>query len=395
VNSRNFVNRSGVVGGKWVAWSPGRLLAAVGLCLLGLGLFCPAHVQSAPANDHFANRIQLSGLSVATTGSNVNATKESGEYDHNVDDTSDHGGKSVWWTWTAPETRHYTFSTVGSNFDTVLALYVGTDVATLGYVGGIDSGPGGPQALLQGVFIAIGTEIQVVVDGYAGPGVAASGNISLSITAENDEFDDALTLTGSNLITTGSNVFATVEGSELGPIAPLDLGGKSVWWKWTAPVSGKVTISTAGSDFDTVLGLYSGSTLEEAVRLMGNDDDAGGGRNTSRIDFDVTAGTEYRILVDGLAGFSVAASGNIVLTLGMNNVAATLGTTGIVNQQLGLTVQGGIGSSYRLESSPDLANWVAIQHFVPTNAVTSFTDSVLPGNRFYRVVSPDVPVVVK
>ena len=38
-------------------------------------------------------------------------------------------------------------------------------------------------------------------------------------------------------------------------------GGGSVWWKWVAPNSGRVTITTAGSLFDTLLGVYAGSSL--------------------------------------------------------------------------------------------------------------------------------------
>ncbi len=41
-----------------------------------------------------------------------------------------------------------------------------------------------------------------------------------------------------------------------GSAAPL-----SVWFKWVAPASGNVRISTVDSSFDTVLGLYSGTAV--------------------------------------------------------------------------------------------------------------------------------------
>src|SRR5262249_23640556 len=70
----------------------------------------------APANDNFPNRPVISGSSATATGSNVNATKEAGE--PNI--AGNAGGKSVWWTWTAPVSGSAKVSTAGSNFDTTL-----------------------------------------------------------------------------------------------------------------------------------------------------------------------------------------------------------------------------------------------------------------------------------
>jgi hypothetical protein len=62
-------------------------------------------------------------------------------------------------------------------------------------------------------------------------------------------------------------------------------------------VSGTVTISTAGSNFDTILAAYTGTSLS-GLSLMANNDDYGG-FGTSQISFFATAGTVYRIAVDG------------------------------------------------------------------------------------------------
>ncbi len=50
------------------------------------------------SNDRFANRFQIPSAGGIVTGSNATATKESGEPNHG----NASGGKSVWWTWTAP-----------------------------------------------------------------------------------------------------------------------------------------------------------------------------------------------------------------------------------------------------------------------------------------------------
>ncbi|MEY3033057.1 MAG: hypothetical protein RLZZ622_1532 [Planctomycetota bacterium] len=85
------------------------------------------HAPSPSPNDAFADRLALEGLNPTATGTNVDATAEAGEpVHHGVD-----GGKSVWWTWTAPASGTVVIETVGSDFDTVLAVYDGDDVANL------------------------------------------------------------------------------------------------------------------------------------------------------------------------------------------------------------------------------------------------------------------------
>ena len=51
-----------------------------------------------------------------------------------------------------------------------------------------------------------------------------------------------------------------------------DSGGHSAWWSWTAPANGTAIVSTLGSDFDTLLGIYTGSNIA-ALTLIGDNDD--------------------------------------------------------------------------------------------------------------------------
>jgi hypothetical protein len=125
-------------------------------------------VTFTPPNDLFANRISLSGASVVAIGSNVDATSETGEPLH----AGIAGGKSVWWSWTAPASGPVTISTSGSSFYTLLAVYGGSSVASLNLVG---NGIGLHSALS---FPAIaGTTYQIAVDGNNG----AMGAVTLSI----------------------------------------------------------------------------------------------------------------------------------------------------------------------------------------------------------------------
>ncbi len=111
----------------------------------------------------------------------------------------------------------------------------------------------------------------------------------------NDNFANPILLDGTNIITTGSSVGASMEPGE--PFHWMTTGGKSVWWTWQAPQSGPVTISTGGSAFDTVLAIYTGTSVAALTLVANNDDFPGTGR--SQITFSAVAGTTYQIAVDG------------------------------------------------------------------------------------------------
>jgi hypothetical protein len=125
-----------------------------------------------PGNDNFVNRIALNGATVTAGGTNVGSTKESGEPNH----AGNVGGKSVWWTWTAPETAVYSISTAGSSFDTLLGVYTGTSVSGLTFVAGNDNASSALTSLVTFSAIA-GTTYQIAVDGRDG----ASGTVSLAV----------------------------------------------------------------------------------------------------------------------------------------------------------------------------------------------------------------------
>ena len=126
-------------------------------------------------------------------------------------------------------------------------------------------------------------------------------------TPSNDLFADRIVITGNNATVSGSNIAATMESGE--PFHWSSTGGKSVWWSWQAPSSGVVTISTAGSSFDTVLAAYTGNSVGGLTLVQNNDDF--GGNLTSQVSFAATSGTVYQIAVDGFGG----ASGTTSLSL--------------------------------------------------------------------------------
>lgn len=250
-----------------------------------------------PANDSFANRAVLVGTNVSVTGGNVNATAQTGEPNH----AGNAASKSVWWTWTAPVSGIATLDTIGSSFDTVLATYTGSTLTNLAEVASDDDDGGNRTSRLTFNAVA-GTDYQFAVDGYAG----LSGSIILNLVVNgiitppsNDSFASALTLTGTLVFTSGRNTGASAQSGE--PNHAGFAARKSVWWNWTAPASGPVFVGTGGSRFDTLLAVYTGSSVS-ALTLIASDDEGDNNNNTSQLTFSATSGVTYRIAVDGFLG---------------------------------------------------------------------------------------------
>src|SRR2546423_1499183 len=103
------------------------------------------------------------------------------------------------------------------------------------------------------------------------PGLSRSGSCFLTLAASlawsgialaqpaNDNFAAGQVITGPAGVVSGSNVGATKEPGE--PDVAGNPGGSSVWFTWTSPISDAVNIATLGSDFDTILGVYTGNDV--------------------------------------------------------------------------------------------------------------------------------------
>jgi hypothetical protein len=135
----------------------------------------------------------------------------------------------------------------------------------------------------------------------------ASDTVLLGITNQ--------TITTINAIT--STQFASKEPGE--PNHADNAGGKSVWFEWTSPAAGLVSIDTHGSNFDTLLSVYTGFSVS-ALSIVASNDNDGSTNGTSGLSFVATADTIYRIAVDGFNG----AYGNVALNLQLDTNAGGL-----------------------------------------------------------------------
>ncbi|WP_221032054.1 matrixin family metalloprotease [Actomonas aquatica] len=122
-------------------------------------------------------------------------------------------------------------------------------------------------------------------------------------SAANDDFAQAEALDHSELTgfsVDGTNIGASLEAGE--PLHAGVTGGKSVWWTWVAPVDGSVLINTQGSNFDTILAVYTGGSVNQLQWVASSEDVVAGEIRTSELILEVSAGETYAIAVDGFDG---------------------------------------------------------------------------------------------
>jgi hypothetical protein len=345
--------------------------------------------EPGPPNDMFTNRIVLPSTNKITVyGNNINASSDDNEPLH----AGLNSGKSVWWSWTAPETGPVRISTFGSDFDTILAVYTGNTINSLTPVASNNDDEelgGGLTSLVT--FPAIkGTTYQIAVDGYKyGDNYDSidDGHITLSIeqvaAPPNDFFTNRIMLTGDIAVAVGSNLNATKEPNE--PNHAGDAGGASVWWAWKPPFSGIATITTEGSEIDTLLGVYTGTSLTNLMLIASNNDaDPADGDFSSIVTFYASSNLTYNIAVDGFAGMSGKINLKIVLT-----TPTKISSAGITpDKNFSLKFQTLPGHLYEIQYSEDLIMWFPLTNFNANGNLSEFIDSTTGESkiRFYRIV---------
>jgi Putative metal-binding motif len=262
-------------------------LSALGtLVALVLALVPGAASATAPVNDDYENSLPLL-LNTSDTRSNVGASigPEEGLTANDPDGdgcttTGDAGPGGVqmdgtlWWDLIG-NGGPVTISTVGSNFDTVLAVYDTTADDVIGCDDDIQPGTGfglASEVVIQSV---AGRHYDVQVGGCAaltGCNPTTSGEVTLraSSTPPNDRRANAAPITaGRTKVSTSKG--ATVESGEVTncttSTGATSLYGKTVWFRWHAPAPGTASFTVSG--FDTVLAVYRG---EDAIPFGCNDD---------------------------------------------------------------------------------------------------------------------------
>jgi subtilisin len=233
-----------------------------------------------------------------------------------------------------------------------------------------------PSASVDRILSALqstGTPVRDPRNGLTKPRINVARAAAALKPVANDDFANALELTGATV--TGTNNGATKEAGESDHAG--NAGGRSVWYRWTPETSGTATIDTAGSDFDTLLAVYTGSAVNGLTPVAANDDANGGvdGVRTSEVDFPLTAGTTYQIAVDGHNdAVTGTAAGNLTLHL-----ASTAPDTTPPTVNLGSPADGAVVKGTTVALSAEAADNVGVQgvEFLANGSVVG-TDTTAP-----------------
>jgi hypothetical protein len=122
------------------------------------------------------------------------------------------------------------------------------------------------------------------------------GPIHVLSVPPNDLFANPEELPGiPNPTSTGGNIDA---GASLDDPSVSGINAKTLWYKWTSPFTGQAKIGTCGADFNSVLGIYTG-TAASLTPVATADDGCNDMLGASQLTANVTAGTTYRIMVGG------------------------------------------------------------------------------------------------
>jgi len=225
---------------------------------------------------------------------------------------------NLWYKYTAAGGGNVTVSLIGSAFDTKLAIYDGaacppTSASLIECNDDFES-----HLQSQITFkAASGHSYLIEVGGYNSDAVG-EGVISISsgTPPAQGSKDDCAKAKQIGDVT--DLAFDTTDATFDGP--GLCMTSPNIWYCYTAPCSSNVTVSLAGSSYDTMLAVYKGCTCyPKAGDLVECNDDSGSAYQ-SEITFAAIAGNQYLIEVGGYGSakgqgiLNVSCEGQVVIS---------------------------------------------------------------------------------
>jgi hypothetical protein len=268
----------------------------------------------------------MTGSSYATTVTTSTATTEAADPGLTCGNGS--RSKSVWYRFTAPSTGTLSANTFGSSYDTILSVYSGTCGAFRSVAPGCNDDAGGTMQSQLTMTTTAGATYYFMVTAYSGNGGTQRFQLSFqsasvaatplptsaapaatatatsippptptnaAVAQSNDACQDAVTISAAPYAGTASTATATIATNDPFPTCGNGSRARSVWYRFTAPSTSRITADTFTSSYDTILSVYTGACgVLTAVSGACNDD---AGVPQSQVSFAATAGTTYYFLV--------------------------------------------------------------------------------------------------
>lgn len=265
------------------------------LLLLLLSSLLSGLAHAAPSNDNLGAAYQINQLTFNYTQSVREATVENNETRPSC--AGDRVGGSVWFRYTSVNAQTLIVDTSGSDYDTVVSVWESGNHPLTEIACG-DDNAGQSQAQVTFQAQASGTYLIKVSALPADSGNNLVFKLARISPLANDELINATVIspaTNINYQQIQTTEGATVAANDPVPSCNPDAGA-NVWYRYTAERNQVLAIDTAGSNYDTVLSVWSGgSSLTE---IACNDDD--GDNVQAQVRAELTAGRTYWIQVAGV-----------------------------------------------------------------------------------------------
>ena len=219
-------------------------------------------------------------------------------------------GRSAFYRYVAPSFGTVQIDTFGSTYDTILSSYTGGCGAFAAQLCNDDYAPPQRWSLLQ-EFLTPNQSLSYMVSAYVNDGglLQVNTNFYPSPAPFNDSCVNPYVVTSWPLNDYQFTGNGTVEGFDPSPSCGSNSNAASTWYRFTAPsAGGELFINTFGSDYDTILSVYTGAC--GGLTSAACNDDTGGLQ--SEIIMGLAGGQTVYIMV---SSFNAPFGGNMYFNL--------------------------------------------------------------------------------
>jgi hypothetical protein len=283
------------------------------LCLAFLFITFTPLSFAAPINDQLAAAIPITTVPFTHQINTQGATNN--EPNELIPKCLNSAGASVWYQYTATNNQTIVFDTFEADYDTAISVWSGTQ-HPLSQLACNDDHSNMVQSQVS-LEAKNGTTYYINVSGFRGN----TGNLGINVSQvnplSNDNLANALTITptaNSSYQSTQIIQNATMQAGEQSPSCAQKGADKSVWYQYTATANQTMAFNTTGSDYNTVLSVWTGAT-HPLTEIACNDDTSG---PLSQVGVNLTSGQTYYISVaagETSAGSLSANTGLLVLNM--------------------------------------------------------------------------------
>jgi len=278
--------------------------------LIAILLFLPTLGFADPTNDNLANALTISSFPYTNQQSTLGASDEENE---KFTGCLDNALGSVWYKYTATGAEVLSLDTFGTDYDTILSVWTGSAHPLTETTCNDDSNPYSQSQL--SLTTEAGQTYYINISGFRGAGGNLVFNAKKVSPLSNDNLAEAITINASSFVYDNTQITAnaTQEAGEVAPSCHPKATG-SVWYQYTPTVNQPVVFETKGSDYNTVLSIWTGG--QHPLNQVDCNDGFGG--TDAKLTLNPTANTTYYINVatgELGKGSSLAQTGLLTLSM--------------------------------------------------------------------------------